>query len=92
MAVFEFEVCHVDGYCPMYKVGDKMVVDGNRIVMKQNKDLCNYALLSLKKKAASLVDVECDKEHQVKCMEKCAEYSTGGFVVFSCKRLEEAMF
>ena len=90
MAVFEFTVCSVDGYCPIYSVGDKMVVDGNRIVMDQHKDLCNYALMSLKKKAASLVDSE-NCEEQVKCMEKCAEYANGGFVLFSCKRLEEAM-
>ena len=90
MAVFEFVVEKVSGYCPVYSEGDKMVVDGVRLVLDNKTDLCKYALMTLKNKAASLVDSNgCDEK--VKCMEKCAEFSTGGFVVFRCKPLEEAM-
>jgi uncharacterized repeat protein (TIGR04076 family) len=43
--MLEIEVCEVRGYCPVYKVGDIIVVDDPVIVLDKTDALCTHALL-----------------------------------------------
>jgi uncharacterized repeat protein (TIGR04076 family) len=45
--LLEIEVVGVRGSCPVYKVGDRVVVEGPRIVLEETDALCTHALSSL---------------------------------------------
>ena len=45
--MLEIEVCEIRGKCPVYKVGDKIVVDDPKIVLRETDALCTHALSSL---------------------------------------------
>lgn len=89
LAIFEVEGVEVQGYCPVYDIGNKFVIDGARLVMDKDGAFCHFALMSLKRKTPILED-NFEIELQIRCMEKCVEASTGGIVVFGCKKLEDA--
>jgi len=38
--MLEIEVCEIRGKCPVYKVGDKIVVDGAGIVLDETDAIC----------------------------------------------------
>ena len=41
------EVAEIKGKCPVYKKGDKIVVDGPEIVLEKTDAICIHALASL---------------------------------------------
>jgi len=41
--MLEIEVVEVRGKCPVYKVGDKITIDGPRIVLEKTDALCIHA-------------------------------------------------
>ena len=96
--LLEVEVVEIRGYCPVYRVGDKMVIDNPRIVLDKNDPLCTSALSSLQhyvqdlEKGADpdelgLTKPE-DRTHAyIQCMEQCKLYTYGGTVVFRCRRI-----
>ena len=45
--MLEIEVYEIRGKCPVYKVGDKIVVDDPKIVLEKTDALCTHALSSL---------------------------------------------
>jgi uncharacterized repeat protein (TIGR04076 family) len=45
--MLEIEVCEIRGKCPVHKVGDKIAVDGPKIVLRETDALCTHALSSL---------------------------------------------
>ena len=45
--MLEIEVCEIRGKCPVYKVGDKIIVDDPKIVLRETDALCTHALSSL---------------------------------------------
>jgi uncharacterized repeat protein (TIGR04076 family) len=42
--MLEIEVVEIRGKCPVYKVGDKIVIDGPSIVLEKTDVLCIHAL------------------------------------------------
>jgi len=42
--MLEINVVEVRGKCPVHKVGDKMVIDGPKIVLEETDALCIHAL------------------------------------------------
>ncbi len=42
--MLEIVVHEIRGYCPVYKVGDKMVIDDPEIVLEKTDALCTHAL------------------------------------------------
>ena len=38
--MLEIEVCGVRGVCPVYKVGDRMIIDGPRILLDKTDAVC----------------------------------------------------
>ena len=45
--MLEIEVCEIRGKCPVHKVGDRIVIDGPRIVLEETDAVCVHALSSL---------------------------------------------
>jgi len=54
VGMLEIEVVEVRGYCPVYKVGDKIVIEGPRIVLEKTDALCIHALSVLLHYAVAL--------------------------------------
>ena len=52
--MLEIEVHEIRGYCPVYKKGDKIVIDDPEIVMEKTDALCTHALSQRSYLASSL--------------------------------------
>ena len=60
VGMLEIEVVEVRGYCPVYKVGDRIVIEGPRIVLEKTDALCIHALSVLLHYAVAL-DEDADR-------------------------------
>jgi uncharacterized repeat protein (TIGR04076 family) len=47
MSKLIIEVSEIRGKCPVYKVGDKIVIDGPEIVLEKTDAICTHALAPL---------------------------------------------
>ena len=97
--MLEIEVCEVRGKCPVYEVGDKIVVDDPVIVLDKTDALCMHALSSLLhyvlalERGADPVELGLskpeDREHAyIQCVDPGKPYTEGGTVVFRIKRVK----
>jgi uncharacterized repeat protein (TIGR04076 family) len=97
--MLEIVVCEIRGRCPVYRVGDKMVVDDPRIVLRETDALCTHALSSLLHYVLALeegvdpvklgLSKPEDREHAyIQCVDPWKPYTDGGTVVFRCQRIE----
>jgi len=84
-------------YCPLYSVGDKLRIDGPRVIMGKGDSLCPYALSALMRYIPDLeagVDpgkLGLARPHDgdrayIPCGERCRYYKEGGCVVFRCQK------
>jgi len=98
--MLEIEVCEVRGKCPVYKVGDKIVVDDPVIVLEKTDALCTHALSSLLhytvalERGADSVELGLskpeDREHAyIQCVDPGEPYTHGGTVIFKVRRVEK---
>jgi len=98
--MLEIEVCEVRGMCPVYKVGDRIVIDDPRIVLEKTDGLCTHALSSLLhyvlvlERGADTVELGLskpeDREHAyIQCVDPGEPYTDGGTVVFKIRRIEK---
>jgi uncharacterized repeat protein (TIGR04076 family) len=96
--MLEIEVIEVRGSCPVYKVGDKMVIDDPKIVLEKTDALCTHALSSLLHYVIALeegvdpvklgLSKPQDREHAyIQCVDPGAPYTDGGTVVFRFRRI-----
>lgn len=46
-SILEIKVHEIKGLCPVYKKGDRIVVDDQGIVLEKNDALCTHALSTL---------------------------------------------
>jgi uncharacterized repeat protein (TIGR04076 family) len=101
--MLEIEVCEVRGKCPVYKVGDKIVVDDPVIVLDKTDALCTHALSSLLHYVLALelgadpvelgLSKPDDREHAyIQCLDPGAPYTHGGTVVFKIRRIAKEKF
>jgi len=90
----------VRGYCPVYKIGDKIVIDDPEIVLEKTDALCTHALSSLLhyvlvlERDANPVELglskpEDSKHAYVQCVDPGEPYTHGGTVVFKIRRIEK---
>lgn len=96
--MLKIEVCEIRGKCPVYKVGDKIVIDGPRIVLDETDAVCIHALSSLLHYVVAL-DEDVDprklglsKERNsayIQCVNPGEPYTSGGRVIFKCYQIEE---
>lgn len=94
----EIKVMDINGYCPVYKKGDVMVLEGFRIRSKKSADICIHALtgmmslLSAFSHGLSAKDLgigSSDDLGYVKCPDPGPPLTEGGSVLFELRRFEE---
>ena len=96
--MLEIEVCQVKGHCPVHKVGDRIVVNGARILLEETDALCVHALSSLLHYVVALdeganpvklgLTKPEDRDHAyIQCVDPWKPYTDGGTVVFRCRRV-----
>jgi uncharacterized repeat protein (TIGR04076 family) len=97
--MLEIEVVEVRGTCPVYKVGDKVVIADPEIVLDKTDALCTHALSSLLHYVLVLereIDpVELglskpeDKENAyIQCVDPGEPYTRGGSVIFKISKIK----
>jgi len=94
--MLEIEVCEIKEKCPVYKVGDRMVIDGPKIVLEETDAVCVHALSSLLHYVIALdegvnprkLGLSKDSENAyIQCVDPGQPYTDGGTVVFRCRRI-----
>jgi uncharacterized repeat protein (TIGR04076 family) len=89
-------VKEIQGNCPVFKVGDKIVIDSPKIVVDKTDNLCVHAfdcmlsmIVSLSHgisfKKLGLAKKEGEKGY-VQCLDPGKPYTDGGTVLFEIKR------
>jgi len=97
--MLEIEVCEIRGTCPVYKVGDRIVIEDPKIVLDKTDALCTHALSTLLHYVTILEHDWCpvklgltraeDSEHAyMQCVDPGEPYTKGGTVIFDCRRIE----
>jgi len=98
--MLEIEVCEIRGKCPVYKVGDRIVIDDPKIVLERTDALCVHALSSLLHYVLILeagadpvrlgLSKPGDREHAyIQCVDPGEPYTDGGTVIFKIKRVKQ---
>lgn len=96
--MLEIVVHEIRGKCPVYKVGDKIIVDDPEIDLKKTDALCTHALSTLLHYVLILEHDWCPVElgltkpgepeyAYMQCVDPCEPYTEGGTVIFRCKRV-----
>ena len=97
--MLEIIVHEIRGRCPVYKVGDKMMIDDPRILVDKTDAICTHALSSLLHYVLVLEEgVDSvklglskpeDREHAyIQCVDPGKPYTDGGTVIFRCGRIK----
>jgi uncharacterized repeat protein (TIGR04076 family) len=98
--MLEIKVVEVRGRCPVYNVGDKIVVDDPEIVLGKTDALCTHALSSLLhyvmvlERGADPVELGLskpeDREHAyIQCVDPGEPYTHGGTVIFKIQKVRK---
>jgi len=101
--MLEIQVCEIRGKCPVHKVGDKIVIDGARIVLEETDAVCVHALSTLLHYTVALDEgadpiklgltrMEEKEWAYMQCVDPGEPYTHGGTVVFRCRRIERKSF
>jgi uncharacterized repeat protein (TIGR04076 family) len=96
--LLEIKVHEIRGECPVYKVGDKMVIDGPKIVLEETDAVCVHALSTLLHYVVALDEgadpvklgltkLEEKEYAYMQCVDPGEPYTHGGTVVFRCQRI-----
>jgi len=97
--MLEVRVCEIKGNCPVYKIGDKIVIDDPKILLDKTDALCTHALSTLLHYVTMLEHDWCpvklglttrqDPDHAyMQCVDPGEPYTEGGTVIFECHRIE----
>ena len=98
--MLEIEVHEIKGYCPVYKKGDKIVIDDPEIVLGKTDALCTHALSTLLHYTVilehdwspvklGLTKAEDPDNAYMQCVDPGKPYTEGGTVIFKCRRISE---
>ena len=94
--MLEIKVCEIRGRCPVYKVGDKITIEGAEILLEKSDAICVHALSTLLHYVVALeegvdpVKLGLCKEGRhayVQCVDPGEPYTEGGTVVFECRKI-----
>ena len=96
--MLEIEVIEIRGRCPVYKVGDRIIIDGPRIVLDKTDALCIHALSVILHYAVALdegvsplklgLTKGTDSENAyVQCVDPWKPYTDGGTVIFRIRKV-----
>jgi len=95
-------VKEIRGVCPVFKVGDKIVVEEPEILVNETNALCVHALGSMLSMIVPLsrgisfkalgVSKEEGNVGYVQCLDPSSPYTFGGTVIFEIRREEKQSF
>ncbi len=93
--MLEIEVHKVEGECPVYEEGDKMVIDDPEVDLRNTDSICTHAFDTILHYTTALehgvspVDLGLSKDREdiayMQCVDPGKEYTDGGTVIFKCK-------
>ncbi|WP_461866524.1 TIGR04076 family protein [Thermococcus sp.] len=83
-------VIEIRGNCPVFNLGDKMVIDGPRINLKETDAICTHAFASLIPYIAALrkgikpseLGLGKGEKAYIQCLDPGPPYTEGGTVIF----------
>ena len=98
--MLEIIVHEIRERCPVYKVGDRMLIDGPRILVDKTDAICTHALSSLLHYVLVLdegvdpvklgLSKPDDRQHAyIQCVDPGKPYTDGGTVIFRCGRIKK---
>jgi len=98
--MFEIVVHKIKGFCPVYKKGDKILIDDPEIILKKSDALCTHALSTILHYTTILEHNWCPlklglttkKEPDyayMQCVDPGKPYTDGGTVIFKCNKLKD---
>ena len=98
--LLDIEVVEIRGFCPIYRLGDRILVDDPQIVLDKTDALCTHALSSLLhytlvlEKGADPVKLGLTKPEDadnayIQCVDPGKPYTDGGTVVFRVHKVKE---
>jgi len=89
-------VREIRGNCPVYRVGDKMVIEEPKILTKERNAICMHALASMLtmlvplSRGVSFKELGLAKEEgevgYIQCLDPGEPYTEGGTVIFEIMR------
>ena len=96
--MLELEVYSIKGKCPVHKVGDKIVMEGPRIILDKTDAICIHALSTLLHYVVALdegadpVKLGLTKPEEkefayMQCVDPGQPYTHGGTVIFRCREI-----
>ncbi|MFC1982838.1 TIGR04076 family protein [Chloroflexota bacterium] len=98
--MLQIRVCEIKGYCLVYSVGDKMTIEGAKILLNKTDAVCIHALSTLLHYVVALdegadpvkLGLSEDREHAyMQCVDAGKPYTEGGTVIFNCYRMIDAV-
>ncbi|HIH72389.1 MAG TPA: TIGR04076 family protein [Thermococcaceae archaeon] len=83
-------VVEIKGKCPVFKVGDKIVIEGPKVNLKETDAICTHAFASFlpyivalrKGIKASEIGLGKGEKAYVQCLDPGPPYTDGGTVIF----------
>ena len=98
--MLEITVHEINGKCPVYQKGDRMVFKDPEIVLDETDALCTHALSTILHYTTILehkwmplelgLTKEGDEDHAyMQCVDPAGPYTDGGTVIFCCRKIEE---
>ena len=98
--MLEVNVCEIKGKCPVYKVGNKMTIEGAKILLDKTDAICIHALSTVLHYVVALdegtdsvkLGLSKDKKRAyMQCVDPGEPYTDGGTVIFECHRIGETV-
>ena len=95
--MLEIKVCEIRGKCPIYKTGDKMTIEGPKIVLDKTDAICIHAFSTLLHYVVALeagsdpVKLGLSRDSAcayMQCVDPGEPYTHGGTVIFKCHRIK----
>ncbi|MBS3781579.1 MAG: TIGR04076 family protein [Candidatus Thermoplasmatota archaeon] len=93
--MLEIEVHKIEGDCPVFEEGDRMIVDDPELDLEKTDAVCTHALDTLLHYTTALengvspIDLGLSKSSEdtafLQCVDPGKEYTDGGTVIFKCK-------
>ncbi len=92
--MLEIEVHKIEGDCPVYEEGDKMIIEDPEVDLKKTDAICTHALNTILHYTTALendvspTDLGLSKSDEntafMQCVDPGKEYTHGGTVIFKC--------
>ena len=96
----EIKVHEIKGFCPVYKIGDKIVISDPKVILEKTDALCTHALSSLLHYVLileagadpvrlGLIKLEDQQHAYIQCVDPGAPYTDGGTVIFKIRKIDK---